>query len=128
MKTWIEQIDRFIHRVKKLNRLIESKTSVKGVVKSVFGSLFLSILALAPLFLIVISMFIYTKLTILLSIFLVVLVMGWAFLYYFFYFRLLGNYYPAVKDINTKIPQLVESSIVAFVFLIVGIVVLISVF
>jgi Kef-type K+ transport system membrane component KefB len=128
MKTLIDRIDRFIYRVKKLNRLIDSKTSVQGVVKSVLGALLLSVLVLAPIILIIVNMFIYTKLTFLLSIFLVVTVMGWGFLYYFFYYRLLRNYFPVIEDIDTMTPQLFESSILAFVFLIIGFVVLTTVF
>lgn len=128
MKTIIDRIDRFIYRVKKLNRLIDSKTSVKGVVKSVLGALFLSIIILAPFILVTINMFIYTKLTFLLSVILVLLIMGWGFLYYFLYYKLLKSYFPALEDVNTKTPQLFESGIIAFVFFIVGIVVLTSVF
>jgi len=128
MKTLIDRIDRFIYRVKKLNRLIDSKTSIQGVVKSVLGALLLSVLVLAPVVLVIINMFIYTKLTFLLSLFLVVVVMGWSFLYYFFYYRLLRNYFPAIEDIDTKTPQLFESSILAFLFLIIGFVVLTTVF
>jgi Kef-type K+ transport system membrane component KefB len=128
MKTLIDRIDRFIYRVKKLNRLIDSKTSIQGVVKSVLGALVLSVLVLAPVVLVIINMFIYTKLTFLLSLFLVVVVMGWSFLYYFFYYRLLRNYFPAIEDIDTKTPQLFESSILAFLFLIIGFVVLTTVF
>lgn len=128
MKTLIDRIDRFIYRLKKLNRLIDSKTSIKGVVKSVLGALLLSVLIVAPLVLICINMFIYTKHTFLLSIFLVILVMGWGFLYYYFYYKLLKNYFPALEDIDTKTPQLVESSIIAFIFLIIGFVVLTSIF
>ncbi len=128
MKTLIDRIDRFIYRVKKLNRLIDQKTSIKGVIKSVFGALFLSILVLAPFMLIVINMFIYTKLTFFLSLLLVLLVMGWGFLYYFFYYRLLKSYFPQLEDVDTLTPQLFESSIIAFIFLIIGFVVLTSVF
>jgi hypothetical protein len=128
MKTLIDRIDRFIYRVKKLNRLIDSKTSMSGVIKSVLGALFLSIFVLAPFMLVTVNMFIYTKLTFFLSIVLVLLVMGWGFLYYFFYYKLLKNYYPALNEIDTKTPQLFESSIIAFVFLIIGFVVLTTVF
>jgi uncharacterized membrane protein len=54
--------------------------------------------------------------------------MGWGFLYYFFYYRLLKNYFPALEDVDTLTPQLFESSIIAFIFLVIGFVVLTSVF
>lgn len=128
MKTLIDRIDRFIYRVKKLNKLIDSKTTIQGVIRSVLGALLLSVLVLLPIVLIIINMFIYTKLTFLLSVLLVFVVMGWSFLYYFFYYRLLKNYFPQIEDVDTKTPQLFESSLLAFVFAIIGFVVLTTVF
>ncbi|HBY66091.1 MAG TPA: hypothetical protein DEG42_06960, partial [Acholeplasmataceae bacterium] len=104
------------------------KTSVKSVVKSVAGALLLSILIIAIPVLVIINMFIYAKLTFLLSVFLVIIVMGWSFLYYFFYYKLLKNYHEELSEINTKIPQLVESSIVATFFFFIGIIVLATIF
>lgn len=73
-------------------------------------------------------MFIYTKLTFVLSLILLCFVLIWAFLYYHFYYVLIKNYHEEIKDINTKIPQYVESTFVAIILLIIGIVVLSTVF
>jgi hypothetical protein len=73
-------------------------------------------------------MFIYTKLTFILSVFLVIIVMGWSFLYYFFYYRLLKSYHEKINNINTLLPQLTESILVSIFFLVVGIVVLAVIF
>ncbi|MCF7930009.1 MAG: hypothetical protein K9L02_00690 [Acholeplasmataceae bacterium] len=124
----IDSVFRFFRRFGKLVKLIDKKTSVKLVVKSVFGALLISILIILIPALVMINMFIYTKLTFLLSILLVLLIMGWSYLYYFFYYKLLKNYHPELNEINTKLPQLVESTIVALFFMILGIVVLSLVF
>ncbi|MBU1094041.1 MAG: hypothetical protein KKH01_06235 [Firmicutes bacterium] len=124
----IDKVFRFFRRFANLVKLIDKKTTVKLVVKSVFGALLFSILIVLLPALILINMFIYTKLTFLISILLVLLIMGWSFLYYYFYYRLLKIYHPTLENINTKIPQLTESTIVAFFFMILGIVVLSVVF
>jgi len=124
----IDSVFRFFRRFGKLVKLIDKKTSVKLVVKSVLGALLISILILLIPVLVVINMFIYTKLTFLLSVLLVFLIIGWSYLYYFFYYRLLKNYHPALNEINTKLPQLVESTIVALFFMVLGIVVLSLIF
>ncbi len=124
----IDSVFRFFRRFSKLVKMIDKKTSMKLVVKSVFGALLISILIVLLPALAMINMFIYTKLTFFISILLVLLIMGWSFLYYYFYYRLLKNYHPSLEDINTKIPQLVESSIVAVFFMVIGIIVLSIVF
>jgi cobalamin biosynthesis protein CobD/CbiB len=128
MNALIDKVFVFFRRFKKLIKLIDKKTSVKSVVKSVAGALLLSILIIAIPVLVIINMFIYAKLTFLLSVFLVIIVMGWSFLYYFFYYKLLKNYHEELSEINTKIPQLVESSIVATFFFFIGIIVLATIF
>ncbi|HBG33645.1 MAG: hypothetical protein A2084_01885 [Tenericutes bacterium GWC2_39_45] len=128
MNVLIDKVFVFFRRFKKLIKLIDKKTSVKSVVKSVAGALLLSILIIAIPVLVIINMFIYAKLTFLLSVFLVIIVMGWSFLYYFFYYKLLKNYHEELSEINTKIPQLVESSIVATFFFFIGIIVLATIF
>lgn len=124
----IDSIFRFFRRFSKLVKMIDKKTSMKLVVKSVFGALLISILIVLLPALVMINMFIYTKLTFLISVLIVLLIMGWSFLYYYFYYRLLKNYHPSLEDINTKMPQLVESTIVATFFMVLGIVVLSIVF
>ncbi|MFH0767728.1 MAG: hypothetical protein ABH890_05980 [Bacillota bacterium] len=128
MNALIDRVFRFFRRFAKLVRLIDSKTSMKLVVKSVFGALLISLLIVLIPALMLINMFIYTKLTVVISISLVILIMGWSFLYYYFYYRLLKVYHPALADVNTKIPQLTESVIVSIFFMILGIVVLSVVF
>ncbi len=128
MNALIDKVFKFFHRFSKLVKLIDSKTTMKYVVRSVFGALLISLLIVLLPALVMINMFIYTKLTFLISIFLVMLIMGWSFLYYYFYYKLLKNYHPAIREINTKIPQLTESVFVAIFFLVLGIVVLSVVF
>ena len=128
MNALIDKVFVFFRRFKKLIKMIDKKTSVKSVVKSVAGALLLSILIIAIPVLVIVNMFIYAKLTFLLSVFLVIIVMGWSFLYYFFYYKLLKNYHEELSEINTKIPQLVESSIVATFFFFIGIIVLATIF
>lgn len=128
MNALIDKIFKFFHRFVKLVKMIDKKTSMKFVVKSVLGALLISFLIILLPALAMINMFIYTKLKLLISIFLVLLIMGWSFLYYYFYYRLLKNYHPEIEDINTKIPQLTESVFVSIFFMVLGIIVLSIVF
>lgn len=128
MKSLINRIDQMLHRFKKLVKLIDKQTTMKSVVKSVLGALLLSFMTLLLPVLLVINMFIYTKLTFFLAIVLVILVVSWPFIYYYFYYRLLKLYHPSVENINTKIPYWIESSVIALVLLVIGIVVLSVIF
>ena len=128
MNSLIDKVFRFFGRFRKLVKMIDKKTEMKYVVRSVVGALLISVLIILIPALALINMFIYTKLTFLISIILVVILMGWSFLYYYFYYTLLKNYHPSLEDINTKLPQLTESTIVALFFMILGIVVMSVVF
>jgi hypothetical protein len=114
----------FFRRFKKLVKLIDKETKMKYVVKSVLGALLISSLILLLPVLVIVNMFIYTKLTLFLAILLVIMVMAWGFLYYYFYYKLLKNYHPKLEEYNTLLPQLVESSLVSLFFMFLGIIIL----
>lgn len=128
MKPLINRIDQFFFRYKKLIKLIDREVTMRNTVKSVFGALILSLLVLAIPVLVVINMFIISKLTLFLAILLVLMVMAWPFLYYDVYYKLLKNYHPRIQEINTKIPYWTESTIISVVLLIIGIIVLSIIF
>ncbi len=128
MKSLINRLDQMLHRFKKLIKLIDKQASMKSVVKSVLGALLLSFLSLLLPVLTVINMFIYTKLTFFLAILLVIMVVAWPFIYYYFYYRLLKNYHPSIEDINITLPYWVESSLIATVLFVIGIIVLSIIF
>lgn len=128
MKQLISKLDQFFYKYRKLLKLIDHEVNMKSVVKSVFGALILSLLVLVLPVLIIVNMFIISKLTLFLAILLVLLVMAWPFLYYDVYYKLLKNYHPRVQDINTKIPYWTESTIISIVLLIIGIIVLSVIF
>jgi len=128
MNSLIDKAFKFFRRFRKLVKLIDKKTEMKLVIKSVLSALAISVLIVLIPTLALINMFIYTKLTFIISILLVFILMGWSFLYYYFYYRLLKIYHPSLEDVNTKIPQLTESTIVALFFMILGIVVMSVVF
>ncbi|MCD8562082.1 MAG: hypothetical protein LRY20_01210 [Acholeplasmataceae bacterium] len=99
-----------------------------SVVKSVLGALLLSIFVLGLPVLVIVNMFIIAKLTLFLAILLVLIVMAWPFLYYAFYYALLKNYHDKLNEINTKIPYMVESTIISLVLMVIGIIVLSVIF
>jgi hypothetical protein len=124
MNSLMNRVFMFFRRFRKLVKLIDRETKMKYVIKSVLGALLLSTLILVLPTLVVVNMFIYTKLTLFLAILLIFFVMGWGFLYYFFYYKLLKNYHPKLEEYNTLLPQLVESSFVALFFMFLGIIII----
>ncbi|TNF06537.1 MAG: hypothetical protein EP317_06420 [Bacillota bacterium] len=128
MTTIIDRIFKFFHRYRKLAKMIDHKTRTKNIVKSVLSSMLLALFVLLPFVILVINMFIYSKLTFILAMVLVLLALIWCLLYYAFYYKILKYYHPEIESINTKIPQFVESSIMMFFMLVLGIVVLSVIF
>ena len=124
MNSLMNRVFMFFRRFKKLVKLIDKETKMKYVVKSVLGALLISSLILLLPVLVIVNLFIYTKLTLFLAILLVIMVMAWGFLYYYFYYKLLKNYHPKLEEYNTLLPQLVESSLVSLFFMFLGIIIL----
>lgn len=124
MTNIIDRVFKFFRRYRKLVRLIDAKVTTKSVVKSVFSAGLIALIMIAPLVLLAINLFIYSKLIVFLSIFLVSLTLLWSFLYYALYYKLLKNYHPNINDMNTKIPQMVETAFMMLFFIVLGIVVL----
>lgn len=128
MKPSVNAIFQFFYRYKKLLKLIEKQITMHSVVKSVLGALLLSIFVLGLPVLVIVNMFIIAKLTLFLAILLVLIVMAWPFLYYAFYYALLKSYHDKLNEINTKIPYMVESTIISLVLMVIGIIVLSVIF
>ena len=119
-----KQINRLVKGYRRyivLSKRIDENVKVKSIIKSVFGSLLLTlIIALLPI-LIIVNMFIYAKLTLFLAIVLLFIIVGAVYVYFQFYYVLLKNYHSKLEEINYRIPQIVESTFVAFIIFILGI-------
>ena len=128
MTTIIDRIFKFFRRYRKLAKMIDHTTRTKNVVKSVLSAMLLAALILLPIVILIVNLFIYSKLTFILAIFLLILALVWCLLYYAFYYKILKYYHKEIEDINTKIPQYVESGIMMFFMLILGIIILSVIF
>ena len=128
MKHIMDRVYKFYHKYRNLVKLIDRQTTMNTVLKSVFGALLISFLIILPPSILVINMFIFTKLKLFLSILLLCLVILWVYLYYHFYYKLLKNYHEKIKEINTKIPKNVEFAFVGFIMLTLGFIVLTVIF
>lgn len=124
MRTLLNKISTLFHKYKIINRRLNKVTTAWTTIKSVVFSTIISLLIVVLPVALVINMFIYTKLTFILSVILVLLVMTFIYLYYRFYFILLSNYHEEVKAINTKYVYWVETSVINFIILLIGIAVL----
>ncbi len=102
-----------------LHRLHEMTTTFSAFKSTIFGMLIALLLLTLPLA-IIINMFIFTKLSVFLSILIVLIINAWVLLYYKFYFILLGYYHPKVKDLNTKYIYWIETSMINLIILLLG--------
>lgn len=124
----IDLIDKRYHRYRKVLKVIDSKTTTKQVIKSVLSALLISLLILLIPVLISVNLFIYSKLTLILSIVLLIFLTGWGLLYFYFYYRMLQAYVPELEAIDLRLPMIFEGGILSFVLLLTGIIVLVVIF
>jgi hypothetical protein len=124
MKTLYHKLFIYFNRYKKVNKRMHGVVTTKDSVRSVIFSLVMSIIILVIPLLIVINMFIYTKLTLFLAICIVFIVLGFIYLYYWFYFQLLKNYQPKIEDINTSYIYWFETSLINLFLIIFAIIIL----
>lgn len=128
MNTMMDRFYKFFARYRKLTKIIDSKTKTSSAVKAVLSSMILAIIILLPAVILTINLFIYSKLIFLLACVLIFLALIWCLLYYAFYYKILKYYHPEIENINTKIPQYVETSFMMLFILTLGIIVLSIVF
>ena len=120
----LDKLTKFYRRYVVLTKRIDENVTMKSMVKSVSGSLLITLIIVLIPVLVVVNMFIYAKLTLFLAIILLVILISAVFLYFHFYYILLKNYHTKIEEIAYKMPQLVESSFVALILLIIGITVI----
>lgn len=128
LNNWVDKIYKFYHRYRNIIKIIDSKVTTKTVIKSVLFALLISLLIVLIPVLLSINLFIFSKLEFLLSIVLLIILMSWGFLFFHFYYTLLRSYVPELEDVNIKLPQLAEGSLVSFFLAILGIIVISVIF
>ena len=124
LNTWFKKLAKGYQRYVVLTKRIDKVVHVKSMVKSSLGSLLITLVIILIPVLVIINMFIYAKLTLFLAILLVILIAGAVFLYFHFYYVLLKNYHEKLIEISYKQPQLIESTVVAIIIVLLGIVVI----
>ncbi len=126
--TMLDRLSKAFRRYLNINRLINTKTDLKTVLKTVLWALFSSaVLVLIPV-LFLINMFIFTKLTFLISLCLLLMLLIWVYLYFMIYYKLLLIYVPELEKVNTRPARFFEMIVTQMLFLSVGIAVLIALF
>lgn len=128
MKRHILTIKQFLKRYRvlsfRLNHILDFKTMILYLLQSI---LLAALIYLLPV-LLLINLFIYTKLHLFLSILLLLLTISWPFVLNFFYYRLLSLKITAVRNLNTRVLYLVESSFISLIITIFGIILLTVIF
>ncbi|MFA6692503.1 MAG: hypothetical protein WCR73_01980 [Acholeplasmataceae bacterium] len=128
LQQWIDKVDKMYHRYRNILKIIDTKVNTITVIKSVLFALLISLLIVLIPALVVINLFIYSKLSVILSIFLLILLTSWGFLYFHFYYSLLKSYIPDLENVNLKLPKLFEGSLVSFFLLVLGTIVISVIF
>jgi hypothetical protein len=128
LQQWIDKVDKMYHRYRNILKIIDTKVNTITVIKSVLFALLISLLIVLIPALVVINLFIYSKLSVILSIFLLILLTSWGFLYFHFYYSLLKTYIPDLENVNLKLPKLFEGSLVSFFLLVLGTIVISVIF
>jgi len=128
LQQWIDKVDKMYHRYRNILKIIDTKVNTTTVIKSVLFALLISLLIVLIPALVVINLFIYSKLSVILSIFLLILLTSWGFLYFHFYYSLLKTYIPDLENVNLKLPKLFEGSLVSFFLLVLGTIVISVIF
>ena len=128
LQQWIEKVDKMYHRYRNILKIIDTKVNTTTVIKSVLFALLISLLIVLIPALVAINLFIYSKLSVILSIFLLILLTSWGFLYFHFYYSLLKTYIPDLENVNLKLPKLFEGSLVSFFLLVLGTIVISVIF
>lgn len=128
LQQWIDKVDKMYHRYRNILKIIDTKVNTTTVIKSVLFALLISLLIVLIPALVAINLFIYSKLGVVLSIFLLILLTSWGFLYFHFYYSLLKSYIPDLENVNLKLPKLFEGSLVSFFLLVLGTIVISVIF
>ena len=128
LQQWIDKVDKMYHRYRNILKIIDTKVNTITVIKSVLFALLISLLIVLIPALVAINLFIYSKLSVILSIFLLILLTSWGFLYFHFYYNLLKSYIPDLENVNLKLPKLFEGSLVSFFLLVLGTIVISVIF
>lgn len=128
LQQWIDKVDKMYHRYRNILKIIDTKVNTITVIKSVLFALLISLLIVLIPALVAINLFIYSKLSVILSIFLLILLTSWGFLYFHFYYSLLKSYIPDLENVNLKLPKLFEGSLVSFFLLVLGTIVISVIF
>lgn len=128
LQQWIDKVDKMYHRYRNILKIIDTKVNTITVIKSVLFALLISLLIVLIPALVAINLFIYSKLSVILSIFLLILLTSWGFLYFHFYYSLLKTYIPDLENVNLKLPKLFEGFLVSFFLLVLGTIVISVIF
>lgn len=115
-------------RYRTLSRRLDRMVSMKSVIKSTFFSMVISTLIVLIPTLIIINLFIYSKLMIFLSILLGFIAVGFIISYYHFYYILIGTYHERVNQLNIHILKWTETALVSGIMVIITAILLIAIF
>ena len=123
-----KRISSHYKRYRTLSRRLDKIVDMKNVLKATFFAITISLLIVLIPTLVIINLFIYSKLMIILSILLGFLAVIFMFCYYHFYYVLIANYHEKVNALNTNLLKWTEASLVSAFMMIITAILLIVLF
>jgi hypothetical protein len=128
MMKLLDKLSKGLSRYLAINRLINGRTSLRVVAKTFIWALVSSAVIASVPVLLVINMFIYTKLTLFLAILLLILALCWVYVYFLIYYKLLVIYVPSLEPVNLTYARRFEAVVTAAVIFAIGITVIVALF
>lgn len=111
-----------------LSRRLDRMVTTKSVIKATLFSIVISAFVVLIPTLIIINLFIYSKLMIFLSICLGLIAIMFIVCYYYVYYTLLANYHDQIKQLNITLMKWTETALVSTIMAIVTAILLITLF
>jgi len=112
----------FWNRYVTIRRRMDQVSTWKSLIIGALLSLLLTAIWVAPLIIILASMMIFVNLQILATILIFIVVIGAVYGYSFIHFYVLKKLEPEIQKMNTNIVALTESTLIALLLLIIGII------
>ncbi|WP_025724687.1 hypothetical protein [Acholeplasma granularum] len=110
-----------MHKV--IRHRLDDLTTFKTTILSVLGGLAITLLIMAPLYLIIIPLFMFAHLKYILIVLIFILLIITIFLYEYFMYYVSGIIEPKIKNIQTKYLIIVEGTLMSIIYVIVGIII-----
>lgn len=114
----IKKISYFLSNYKIQKRKLDEQTSFLHVLQATLGALLLTVLIFLIPGLLIYNLFIIESIKILLHFLIIILIIGFCFMYEIIYVKIVKTYYPKLENISFKDLVIMEGSIASLIIII----------